>query len=52
MNDDARREWLTEQPKHNMNVMAVMVMIKRFNMTTLGVVKEVGLLLDVQLFQH
>ena len=50
-NDDARQlyqEWLKEQPKHNIKMMAVMFMdslIDRFNMTTRGAANEVGLVL-------
>ena len=52
-NDDAHhvyQEWLKEQPKHNVKVMAVMIMdtfIDRFNLTTLGAANEVGLLLGL-----
>ena len=51
-NDDARQmyqEWLKEQPKHNVKMMAVMFMdalIDRFNMTTHGAANEVGLILS------
>ena len=50
-NDDARevyQAWLKEKSKHDIKVMAVMFMdnlIERFDMTTLGAAKEVGLLL-------
>ena len=50
-NDDARevyQAWLKEKSKHDIKVMAVMFMdnlIERFDMTTLGAVKEVCLLL-------
>ena len=50
--DDARQacqEWLKQQPKHNLKMMAVMFMdslMDRFNVTTVGAAKEVGLLLD------
>ena len=42
------KEWLQQQPRQNVQMMAVMFMdglLKRFNMTTLGAAKEVGLLL-------
>ena len=51
-NDGARQmyqEWLKEQPKHNVKMMAVMFMdalIDRFNMTTHGAANEVGLILS------
>ena len=51
-NDDARQmneEWLKEQPKHNIKMMAVMFMdalIDRLNMTTRGAANEVGLVLS------
>ena len=41
-------KWLQKQPRQSVQVMAVMFMdglLKRFNMTTLGAAKEVGLLL-------
>ena len=49
--DDARRkylEWLKQQPKESIKVIAVMFMDtpkRRFDMTTVGAAKEVGLLL-------
>ena len=42
------KKWLQKQPRQSVQMMAVMFMdglLKRFNMTTLGAAKEVGLLL-------
>ena len=41
------KEWLQQQPKQSMQILAVMFMdrlLERFNMTTVGAAKEVGLL--------
>ena len=42
------KKWLQKQPRQSVQMMAVMFMgglLKRFNMTTLGAAKEVGILL-------